>query len=99
MAVIDLAAKRIERGIHKSGPVRCLGCKHEWVAVSPIGTITFECPQCRLMKGVSIGVMSTQFAQWQCCCGEYTFFIDAKGPYCAHCGVRPEHLTDLPGPA
>lgn len=30
----------------------CVGCRHRWVAVSPIGTRWLECPGCGAMKGV-----------------------------------------------
>lgn len=43
-----------ERRPHKVDIVRCLQCKHEWVAVAPVTTeyTCYECPVCRC-KGVS----------------------------------------------
>jgi hypothetical protein len=98
VGVIDFEAERLLRNPHRTGKARCLNCKHEWVAVAPVGTHALECSQCQTFQGVFIGASNTQFQQWQCCCGEYLFYIDAKGPYCAHCGTRPEHLTDIPPP-
>jgi hypothetical protein len=79
----------LERRPHRSGNARCLNCKHEWVAVSPAGTITLECPSCATFQGVYLGVAQTELRQWQCVCEEFTFYIDENGAYCAHCGVRP----------
>lgn len=93
-SVVSLEARRIERNPHRSGQARCLNCKHTWVAVAPIGTTVLECIQCKTSQGVFIGIATTDNQQWQCACAEFTFFIDARGPYCAHCGIRPEHLTD-----
>lgn len=91
--VVDLEARRIERSPHRSGTGRCLNCKHEWSAVAPIGTADLECPACSTFQGVFKGIASSQFMQWQCACGEYTFFLDEHGPYCAHCGIRPDYLN------
>lgn len=87
--VVSLKAKRAERDPHRAGMARCLNCKHEWAAVSPVGTHSLECPECHTGQGLYKGLSSTELPQWQCACGEYTFFIDAHGPYCAHCGIRP----------
>lgn len=87
--VIDFESAKIERGHHKSGPARCMNCKHEWIATSPIGVVDLECPRCSTFQGVFTGVTKSEGAQWQCKCGEWTFFIDDMGPYCAHCLERP----------
>lgn len=53
MSVISLAEAREERQPHWGGPVRCMGCQHEWIGVGPMGTIdSLECPECHLPKGV-----------------------------------------------
>jgi hypothetical protein len=91
--VVDLSARRLEKSPHRAGYARCLNCKHEWSAVAPIGVTTLECSQCRTFQGVFLGVATTQRLQWQCVCGEFTFFIDEFSPYCAHCGVRPAHYN------
>lgn len=87
--VVDLEARRIEKSPHRSGRARCLNCKHEWVAVAPIGVVDLECSQCSTFQGVFIGLSLTEFPQWRCECGELLFFIDKVSPYCAHCGERP----------
>ena len=88
--VINFEDAKLERGIHKSGPARCLTCKYEWVATAPIGTVDLECPRCATFQGVFKGVTKSEYTQWRCQCGEWTFFIDEVSPYCAHCLTRPE---------
>lgn len=89
--VADLGAERLAREPHRSGNARCLNCKHEWHAVAPSGVTALDCPTCATNQGVFKGLASTSdLKQWECRCGEYTFFIDEHGPYCAHCGIRPE---------
>lgn len=87
----ELATRRLLKSPHREGNARCLSCKHQWVAVAPAGTTTLECPSCATFQGVYLGVAQTENAQWQCACGEFVFFIDAHGPYCAHCGIRPSY--------
>jgi hypothetical protein len=96
--VVDLEARRIERTPHRSGFARCLNCKYEWVAVAPVGTCSLECSQCATMQGVFKGLSTTEHAQWQCACSEWTFYIDVHGPYCAHCGIRPQ-FDAIPRPS
>lgn len=87
--IVSLDQRRITKHPHKEGRARCLHCHHEWHAVAPIGTTILHCPTCELYQGSFIGLMTTERRQWQCVCGEFVFFIDEAGPYCAHCGVRP----------
>jgi len=47
--IVDLDAQRP----HVAGPVLCLRCEHEWVAVRPVGTHPMECPKCQAMMGYS----------------------------------------------
>jgi hypothetical protein len=91
--IVDFAARRLEKSPHRVGSVRCLNCKHEWIATAPPGTTTLQCLSCSTFQGVFIGVSQTERMQWQCACGEFVFFIDETSPYCAHCGVRPEQYT------
>jgi hypothetical protein len=39
MPVISLLQLKKDREPHLSGMARCLACRHEWVAVAPVGTI------------------------------------------------------------
>lgn len=51
MTVIDLAQAKADREPHLSGAAVCLACKHEWVAVAPVGTVWMECPACSIERG------------------------------------------------
>lgn len=47
-------ASREEYDPHWSGPCVCLGCRHEWVGVGPLGfTSNLDCPECELPKGTT----------------------------------------------
>lgn len=35
-----------------SGEAICIGCRHQWVQVSPVGTRWLECPGCGSNKGI-----------------------------------------------
>lgn len=37
---------------HLAGEALCIGCRHEWSAVAPVGTWQLECPSCSTWKGV-----------------------------------------------
>ena len=49
--VISFQQAKEDREPHWSGPCVCLGCRHEWHGVAPVGTTILECPSCGLMKG------------------------------------------------
>lgn len=89
--VVDLQAARAERTPHVSGKARCMGCKHEWVAVAPIGMVTdLECPSCESMKGVMrFACEPADGLKWICNCGNDLFMLTDKGaPFCVNCGTR-----------
>lgn len=76
---------------HLSGTVRCIGCKHEWEAVSPVGVYDeLECPSCGAFKGVRTSTIAPEDGEvWQCNCGNQLFFLTPTGaPLCANCGLR-----------
>lgn len=51
MTTIDFAKAKAERTPHITGKAKCTACKHEWVAVAPVGTLQMECPSCELQRG------------------------------------------------
>lgn len=52
MTVISFAAKREERQPHWQSRCVCLGCRHEWEGVGPMGVqMGLNCPECTLPKG------------------------------------------------
>lgn len=71
--VIDLDAQRP----HVAGPVICLRCAHEWVAVRPVGTHPMECARCSAMMGYSWSNIREGFTALlgQECCGQ----VDSDG--------------------
>lgn len=72
-----------------SGQARCVGCRHEWVAVAPIGATEFECPACSALKGFFIGTYSPE-ERWECACECDLFYMTRTGAMCINCGVRQE---------
>lgn len=52
MSVISFEKYKAKNSPHWSGTAYCVGCKHEWEAAAPTGTINIECPVCGLPKGV-----------------------------------------------
>tara|TARA_R110002020_G_scaffold67854_1_gene178031 strand:- start:13 stop:282 length:270 start_codon:yes stop_codon:yes gene_type:complete len=72
---------------HLKGPAKCLTCTHEWLAVTPVGTVEIECPECETKKGVYIGTAAPDTA-WECGCGNQLFYIGTEGAMCARCGTE-----------
>ncbi len=79
---------------HTQGTAHCLECDHEWLAIAPDDTINLECPKCGMCRGEFMGMAYTELMH--CMCGEFVFFIDIHGAYCAHCGIRPDIPTGAP---
>ena len=74
---------------HGTGPAFCIGCRHEWVAVTPAGVTELECPACGCMKGRFRFVFSTYEGDsvWTCDCGNDLFKVTASGHLCVNCGA------------
>lgn len=86
--VIDLAAARVERGSHLSGPARCQSCGHGHVAVAPSGTLALECPECRRMTSFWEGeIVPADGMLWRCDCGCMVFMLGTAGAICVKCGT------------
>lgn len=79
---------------YKTGKAKCLSCRHEWIAVSPLGVVWFECPACGMEQGRSMGAVSREGAHWHCGCGNDLFYVTPDGSYCPVCGVK----TNFDGP-
>ena len=56
---------------HLAGEALCIGCRHEWVAVAPVGVWQLECPSCTSMKGIWRYPVGGDVgdAVFQCACG------------------------------
>jgi len=39
---------------HQTSYVACLDCGKDWIAVAPVDTFHFECPDCRKLSGVVV---------------------------------------------
>jgi Zn finger protein HypA/HybF involved in hydrogenase expression len=80
---------RIEdRRPHLGGPARCLECRHEWIAVAPIGTTVLECPACHADKGARLAMIEHDGPHWTCVCGNALFFVMPERIYCPNCGLE-----------
>ena len=98
-AVVSLAAAREERTPHWAGKCVCLGCRHEWEGVGPVGTVEgLQCPSCDLPKGVikfPFGPAEGD-AVLQCNCGcEALSAVRRKGRmwiFCMACGTDQTEL-------
>ena len=76
-------------GEHGQGPARCLGCRHEWQAVVPVGTTQLDCPACSASKGVLLGEYAPDVA-YACDCGCTLFYITDAGTLCPNCGLSDD---------
>jgi hypothetical protein len=79
--IISLAQAREERAPHLAGEALCIGCRHEWVAVAPVGVWQLECPSCGADKGIfkfPVGASSDDLV-FTCNCG-----CEALTAYCQH---------------
>lgn len=86
--IIDINALRP----HLTGTAVCLNCAHTYVAIAPIGTLHFECPECHLSKSVFCSPVSDDEV-YHCSCGCVTFTLGRLGPRCCLCGeiVNPDY--------
>ena len=50
--IVSLAQVREENAPHLGGEALCIGCRHTWVAVAPVGVWQLECPSCGADKGI-----------------------------------------------
>lgn len=72
---------------HGTGKAVCLQCKHEWVAVAPVGAVSLECPNCETNRGVFKFLYEPK-AMYRCSCGNELFWITPEGHMCPNCGIR-----------
>ena len=96
--VIPLQPKIEEKNPHMTGDARCLACKHEWKAVSPIGTLWLECPNCTAEMGRYMApvhraeTIGGDVVHLSCQCGNDLFFVTPTHIYCPVCGEVMEDL-------
>jgi len=87
--VVDIAAARP----HLTGEAVCSGCKHEWVAVLPVGFEWIECPSCGGSKGL-LKHPCIPDEYWRCKCGSDLFYLMPAGARCRECALM---ATDWSG--
>ncbi len=73
---------------HLTGNARCSTCKHEWIAVAPIGEDWLECPGCNEVKGRFVHDAVPNDDVWVCKCGCDVFRVTRNAAFCIHCGNR-----------
>lgn len=93
--VLKFPAKE-EQEPHLSGIARCLDCKHEHVAVAPVGVTVMECPKCGTMRSVWCGPAYPPkdgkiFVCGACDATAFCFTLKEDGTHiqCLGCGVEP----------
>lgn len=53
MTVLPFKAPTVQVDVSwAEGKAKCIACQHEWVAVALLGGQPFECPSCKLEKGM-----------------------------------------------
>lgn len=98
--IIDFAAAKAEREPHSAGTRICLGCRHEWMGVSPIGAdICLECPSCGLPKGVTKNLYGAEDGDLvlKCDCGCEALFVHRRqkdGMKYVRCMACGDDLTE-----
>ena len=78
-------------GKHGAGPAKCMGCKHTWEAVVPVGTTELGCPACGAWKGILCGLYMPAVVL-ECECGCDLFYLTIDGPMCPNCGLSVDQL-------
>jgi hypothetical protein len=91
--VVSLQQHREETLPHGSGEVLCPSCKHEWVAVAPVGEVFFTCPACSShtarWKRPFASAVGELFYSCTHCSSEHFYFVLKKGGVqtkCSGCG-------------
>ena len=75
------------------GSAYCMGCKHTWQAVAPVGTTDLQCPECQSMKGRFVNGCAPEdhIEVRECNCGNQLFWLTREGHMCANCGTYQEY--------
>lgn len=77
-----------------TGKAFCGACRHEWVAVAPVGLNDhLECPSCHRMWGAFKSAVCPE-AAWTCICGENLFWLTPNGAMCRRCGLTPRSWAE-----
>ena len=89
----DVVEFRKREDPHLAGEAFCIGCRHEWLSVAPVGVWQLECPSCGSMNGIRhypVGA-SEGDSQFSCSCGceALTAYLHHGRFYlkCMSCGI------------
>ena len=93
--VTSLTDWKEKQSPHSFGKARCLACKHEWVAVAPVGAIWLDCPECTLERGRFIAQHEREGEHWHCLCGNNLFQATRNGMYCPNCAEWQKGFDEL----
>lgn len=88
--VVSLAERRAADTPHLAGQARCLACRHDWIAVAPVGVVWLECPSCGGHRGFFGGPCEPAEGEerWECgTCGCQVFYIGPTVTRCCGCGL------------
>lgn len=86
--IIDFrTGKKIKSDPHITGECHCIGYKHEWEGVAPVGTYQLQCPKCSSYKGQFLHMVVKKDTLLTCCCGNDLLHVNQEGIYCPNCGV------------
>lgn len=81
-----------------AGPYICLGCKHRWEAVRPIGaSLHLECPECHVFMTAPVGPIERAGQHWHCDCdrdANVFAYSSEWGMYCILCGTSHNPLAE-----
>ena len=84
---------------HMQGQMKCTACKHEFQAVTPIGTDWAECPECHLHRATWVNTVLKAGDHYTCIhCGCQTFQIsNIYQVYCPVCGIHHGDFKPVSG--
>lgn len=85
MTVVSLNDHRPQR----NGTAKCTHCGYTWYASAPVDLANFECPRCRLKRGVWYGITVTNPEEqhhFTCVCGNTFFELRPSNILCIDCG-------------
>jgi hypothetical protein len=52
LSVVQFKPREPKEPPHMAGEAICIGCRHTWAAVAPVGTWQLECPSCGSGNGI-----------------------------------------------
>ena len=78
---------------HATGEAVCISCKHEFIAVAPVGEVWFDCPECGIEKATWKYVFKFKAGTEirVCACGNELFYLTREGHACALCGKYQQY--------